>query len=151
MARNTIEVATTPQQVFAVLADAAAYGEWVVGSKEVRDVDPDFPAVGTRFHHTVGPGGPLRIKDHSQVLESDPPNKLVLRARARPLGTANVVLELEGIDGGTRVTIDESAGDLLSRLTSFNPLVDPLVKLRNAESLRRLKRIAERRAAGAAA
>jgi uncharacterized protein YndB with AHSA1/START domain len=151
MARNTIDVATTPEQVFAVLADADAYGEWVVGSQEVRDVDAGFPAVGTRFHHTVGPGGPLRIKDHSEVLESDPPSKLVLRARARPLGTANVVLELKPVAGGTRVTIDESAGDLLSRLTSFNPLVDPLVKLRNAKSLRRLKRIAERRAAGAAA
>jgi hypothetical protein len=36
----------------------------------------------------------------------------------------------------------ETAGDPLSRLV-FNPLTDPLVHLRNVESLRRLRRIAE--------
>jgi hypothetical protein len=49
---------------------------------------------------------------------------------------------LEARDGGTAVTMSETAGDLLSHL-GINPLTDWLVHLRNNESLRRLARIAE--------
>lgn len=71
-----------------------------------------------------------------------PPHKLVLHVRARPLGTALVTLLLEPEGDGTRVTMHETAGDALSRL-AINPLTDWLVHHRNVESLRRLKRIAE--------
>jgi hypothetical protein len=43
----------------------------------------------------------------------------------------------------------ETAGDPISRLL-FNPLTAPLIRLRNMESLRRLKRMAEARATVAA-
>jgi hypothetical protein len=66
----------------------------------------------------------------------------VLHARARPVGTALVTLELETRAGGTAVTMTETAGDPLSRL-AINRLTDPLVHARNVKSLRRLKRIAE--------
>jgi hypothetical protein len=46
------------------------------------------------------------------------------------------------IGGGTLVTMTETARDRLSQLM-LNRLTDPLIRLRNAESLRRLKRIAE--------
>jgi hypothetical protein len=38
--------------------------------------------------------------------------------------------------------MEEVPADLRSKIT-MNPLVDPLIRLRNAESLRRLKRLAE--------
>jgi uncharacterized protein YndB with AHSA1/START domain len=141
MAINHIQIAVSPDEVFAALANAANYGDWVVGSDTVRDADPEWPKVGSRFHHRVGVG-PLKINDHTEVLEVDPPHQLTMHARARPLGTAEVSMRLTERDGGTFVTMTETAGDRLSRLM-LNRLTDPLIRLRNAESLRRLKRIAE--------
>jgi hypothetical protein len=65
-----------------------------------------------------------------------------MQAKARPLGTAKVSLLLAEHEGETDVTMVEVAGDRLSRL-ALNRLTDPLIHLRNAEALRRLKRIVE--------
>ena len=142
MATTTAHVAASPERVFAVLSDPRSYEYWVVGSKEIRHWDPDFPAKGTRFHHTFLIG-PLPIRDSTSVLEVDPPRRLLLRARARPTGVAHVALDLEPRDGGTQVSITEwPVEGLAARL--HNPLQDKLVQKRNVESLRRLKRLAER-------
>jgi len=143
MARNEILIHADPEQVFAVLADGRSYGHWVVGSSEIREVEPGFPAAGTRFHHKVG-FGPLKIADHTLVEESEPPRRLKLRTRARPLGTALVTLDLVPHPEGTRVLMVEEAGDALTALL-LNPLIDRLVVRRNDESLRRLKQLAEGR------
>ena len=143
MAVNDIHIDTPPERVFAVLADWRSYGDWVVGSRKIRGGDAGFPAVGTRFHHQVGIG-PLRLNDHTQVLEVDPPRKLILKARARPLGTAIVDLTLEPEGGGTRVTLREDPGDTLTAFV-FNPITHLLVRGRNTESLERLKGLAEDR------
>jgi uncharacterized protein YndB with AHSA1/START domain len=129
------------ERVFAALATPATYADWVVGSDIIRDSDPDWPALGSRFHHRVG-WGPVKVEDHTEVVEVDPLHRLVLHARARPLGTALVTLILEPRNGGTFVTITETAGDPLSRV-SINPLTEPLVKRRNDVSLCRLERIAK--------
>ena len=143
MAVNEIHIDTPPERVFAVLADWRSYGDWVVGSRFIRGADPGFPAVGTRFHHQVGVG-PLHLNDHTTVLEVDQPRKLVLKAKARPLGTAVVDMTLEPHNGGTRVVMREDPGDTLSAFV-FNPLTHLLVRGRNVESLERLKRLAEKR------
>ena len=136
-----MQINTPPERVFEVLADPNSYADWVVGSDTIRDADPNWPAPGSRFYHRVGVG-PLKINDHTEVIDVDPPQRLVLHARARPLGTAKVTLTLEPHAGGAWVTMTETAGDPLSRL-AINPLTDRLVHARNVESLRRLKRIAE--------
>jgi uncharacterized protein YndB with AHSA1/START domain len=136
-----IHIDVPPERVFAVLATPATYADWVVGSDIIRGADPDWPTVGSRFHHRVG-WGPFKVKDHTEAVEVDPPRKLVLRARARPFGTALVSLLLEPRNDGTYVTMTETAGDPLSRL-AINPLTDWLVRRRNDISLRRLGRIAE--------
>jgi uncharacterized protein YndB with AHSA1/START domain len=141
MATTHAQIAATPSQVFAVLADPRSYADWVVGSDVIRDADPGWPSVSSRFHHRVGVW-PVKVNDHTEVIEVDPPHRLVLHARARPLGTARVTLLLTPTAGATHVTMTETAGDALSRL-AINPLTDPLVHRRNVESLRRLKRIAE--------
>ena len=38
-----------PEAVWAALADPSGYEYWVVGSKAIRDADPEFPAPGTSF------------------------------------------------------------------------------------------------------
>jgi uncharacterized protein YndB with AHSA1/START domain len=141
MATTRTQIAASPDEVFAVLANPENYGDWVVGSDTIRDADPAWPKVGTRFHHRVG-FGLFKINDHTEVLDVDAPQRLVMHARARPLGTAKVTMLLAESDGGTHVTMIEVAGDHLSRL-ALNRLTDPLVHLRNVEALRRLKRIVE--------
>ncbi len=141
MARNNTLIAVSPDELFEVLSNPMVYGDWVVGSHSIRDADEAWPAVGSRFYHRVG-AGPFTVNDHTEVVEVERPRRLVLHARARPLGTAKVELQLDPHEGGTRVTMIESAGDLLSRV-GINPLTDPLVHIRNRISLRRLRRIAQ--------
>jgi uncharacterized protein YndB with AHSA1/START domain len=131
---------TSPERVWAVLADPSAYARWVVGADTIRDADPNWPAPGTRFHHRVG-WGPIKVNDHTEVLEADTSRHLKLRAKVRPLGTATVQLDLQAQGNGTRVTMIEEAGDPLTRLV-FNPLTHLLVHGRNTESLRRLEELA---------
>ena len=78
------------------------------------------------------------------MLESDPPRRLVLRAKGWPLGEANVVVELAPVGDGTRVVIHEDAAQGRGRLA---PLVvrGPMLKWRNTETLRRLKYVVEGR------
>jgi uncharacterized protein YndB with AHSA1/START domain len=141
MARNDTFIDAPPERVFEVLSDPDSYGYWVVGSKRIRDADAAFPKTGTRFHHTVG-FGPIEVDDHTEVLESDPPRRLKLRAKARPFGTASVTMEIEPEASGSRVTMIEDAGDRLTALV-FNPLTHLLVRGRNVESLDRLRELAE--------
>jgi uncharacterized protein YndB with AHSA1/START domain len=142
VAFNTTHVAASVEDVFAVLADPASYAHWVVGSRKVDGADPGFPAPGTRFSHQIGVP-PLVLSDETVVLESDPPRRLVLRTKVRMLGSARVELRLEPERDGTRVTMRETAASPRTHLL-INPLTDPLVHLRNAEALRRLRRLAER-------
>lgn len=142
MSRNEIVVDVPPAAVFNVLADGNRYADWVVGAKKVRHVEGPWPQPGARFHHTVGVG-PLKIDDNTKVLELDPGHRLVLSARARPAGTARVVLTLEPVDGDrTRVVMEEWAESGPANLIPQR-LLDPLTHVRNAEALRRLKNLAE--------
>src|SRR6185369_12466342 len=101
-----------------------------------------FPEVGSRFHHKVG-SWPLGVKDHTEVLELDPPRRIVLQAKARPLGTATIAIDLEASAGGTGLTMEERPGDRLTTLVAGNPLADTALRVRNAEALTRLKRLVE--------
>ncbi len=141
MAHTEIDIAVPPERVFAVLAEPRSFARWVVGSREIRRADPDWPAVGTAFDHTVGVW-PLTLSDHSEVVECRRPQLLKLLVKARPFSRAYVTLRLVPRPPGTRLSMDERAADRLSRIL-FNPLTDPLVRLRNRISLRRLKALAE--------
>jgi uncharacterized protein YndB with AHSA1/START domain len=141
MARNETVIEAPPEEVWKVLATPDSYAEWVVGSSDIRDADECWPEPGCRFYHRVGTG-PLKLSDHTEVLESKPGRRLRLRAKARPLGVAHVTLELHPHARGTRVVMVEDAGNMLTRLV-FNPLTHLLVRGRNTESLRRLKHIVE--------
>lgn len=141
MAHNEIDIDVPPERVFAVLAEPRSFARWVVGSREIRRADPDWPAEGTAFDHTVGVF-PFALSDHSEVVECEPPAFLKLLVKARPFSRAYVSLRLIPRASGTRVSMDEGAADALSRVL-FNPLTDPLVRLRNRISLRRLQALSE--------
>lgn len=143
MAHNEIDVAAPPEAVFDVLSDPRSYARWVVGSQRIRRADAHFPAPGSAFDHAVGIG-PLRLKDHSAVQQCERPRLLRLLVKARPFTQAHVTLRLRPAGAGTRVEMDEHPADARSHLL-MNALTDPLVRLRNHESLKRLKALAERR------
>ena len=145
---NEIKIDTPAQAVWDVLADPPSYVEWVVGNKAILGYDPNWPAPDTEFHHKVG-FGPLTVKDKTVSLEAESPRRLGMNVRVWPVGHGIVTFQLEKTGSGTRVRMQEvPAGGPLKR---FWPVLDPLVKLRNAETLRRLKRLAESRHAAQAA
>jgi uncharacterized protein YndB with AHSA1/START domain len=143
MARNVVTYPVPIEQVFAVLADPKTYAYWVVGADSIRDADASWPAVGAKLHHRIG-AGPFKLNDSTEVLEVTEPAHLVLQARARPLGTARVILDLVDLGDGTQVTMVEGPGDRISRLL-HNPVTDFLLRRRNDEALRRLGKLAGER------
>jgi uncharacterized protein YndB with AHSA1/START domain len=146
MSTNRQTIDASPEEVFAVLADANSYEHWVVGCDDIRAVEGDWPAVGSRFFHTVGVG-PVKTKDNTKVLEVEAPHKLVLEARARPAGVAKVIFRLVPVDGGTDVSIEEYPIKGVAKAI-HNPVQDGLIKIRNVETLRRLdKQVQQRKGA----
>jgi uncharacterized protein YndB with AHSA1/START domain len=133
---TTKELPVPPDTVWQLLADGRKYADWVVGASHVRDVETNWPAIGSKFHHTVGVW-PFHLRDNTVVEECDDGQRLVLEARARPLGRARVEIALEEIPTGTRVVMAEEA-----RSPSFarwsNPVLAPMIHVRNVEALRRL-------------
>ncbi len=145
MSVNRTFVAAPPQTVFAVLSDPPSYARFTVGTKRIRRFDPRWPDVGTTFHHTLGVG-PLILRDLSRVVELEAGRRLVLRAQMRPLAVNRVAFSLRARDGeGTDVEIEEHAIEGPAAAV-WNPVLDGLMWLRNQELLRRLKKVAERRA-----
>ena len=147
MSLNEITVDVPLPVVWAVLADPPTYEEWVVGNQRIRRYDAHWPDPGAEFHHTVG-AGPLAVKDKTVALEAIPPRRLVMQVRALPVGVGIVTFELEPNsdqpDGSaTRVRMRERADSGPAKLLA--PIVNRLVHLRNAETLRRLRRCAEAR------
>ena len=159
MARNERYIPVAPRTVFDVLADPRQYGYVVVGSKNIRDWDERWPNEGAEFHHSVG-YGPINVKDRTEVVGVDPPRRLELIARGRPLGKARVTFELKGAGGGTQVTMVEDP--LIPKAVHMMlPGFHLFTRVRNRETLRRLaevarkppaerKRVGEKQAAGAA-
>lgn len=145
MAVNKTVVAAPPEAVFAVLADPAAYGAFVVGSKHVRRFEPTWPDRGSLFHHTLGLG-PFILRDRTCVEEVEEGRRLVLRAQMRPFAVNRVAFTLRPVDEGTEVEVEEYAIEGPVALV-WNPLFELGMGVRNQEMLRRLKRIAERRLA----
>ena len=144
MSTTTRSVSATPEQVWEVLADGWLYPLWVVGASRMREVDSDWPTVGSRIHHSVGVW-PLLIDDNTEITEAQPLRKLSLRAKAWPLlGEADVTLELSEQGAGTRVVMSEDAATGPGKLVP-KPARAPGIIWRNTESLRRLAFLAERR------
>ncbi|HWH32142.1 MAG TPA: SRPBCC domain-containing protein [Egibacteraceae bacterium] len=144
MARTETVIAAPVEQVWAALMDPWLYTQWVVGNKRVRGVDGDWPRPGSRFHHTVGLG-PLATRDFTRLVTAQEHRRVELDAHAWPVGTARVVLELEPVDGGTRVVMHEEPTRGPAKWMETR-LLHGFTHGRNVESLRRLRRMVEHRA-----
>lgn len=140
----TRETEASPQDVWAVISDGWSYAGWVVGASRIRAVEGDWPAKGSRIHHSVG-AWPVLLGDESVVLESEPAALIRLAARARPLGEAWVEIALLPHGSGTRIEMREDVQSGPVRLVPA--MVRQLgITPRNRETLRRLALLAERNA-----
>ncbi|HYN30914.1 MAG TPA: SRPBCC family protein [Dermatophilaceae bacterium] len=140
----TREVEAAPEAVWQVLADGWAYAQWVVGASRVRAVDHDWPAEGSRIHHSFGLW-PVVINDTTVVRTSNPPNEMALTARGWPAGEADVVITVKA-DGPGQCTV-RIAEDAVSGPGTLVPRMmrQAVIAPRNREALRRLAYLSERR------
>lgn len=122
-------------EVFTALADPRTYPRWLVGAREMRSIDPSWPAPGSSFHHRVGLVGPLSIADSSSSCEIHAPDLLVLEVRARPLGRARVTFRLRTVAAGTEVAFSEEP---IGAARLLAPIAGPLALARNHRSLQNL-------------
>ncbi len=143
MAVTSTRTSATPAAVWDVLRDGWMYSNWVVGTSHMRAVGAAWPEVGSKLFHASGLWPAVR-RDETEVVEAEPGTRLVLVAKARPVGTARVVVELRPEETGTRITMTEAP---LSGPGKWlhNPAADLILKRRNDEALARLSALAERR------
>ena len=146
MSENQRTIHASPDAVWQVLSDGWLYPVWVVGATRMRDVDAAWPAPGSRIHHSAGVW-PLIVNDETTVEAAEPLRRMQLRAKGWPLGEADVVIELDPVGDATVVRIREDAATGPGKLV---PAVvrAPMIKWRNAETLRRLAFICEGRVEG---
>lgn len=133
---------TTPEAIWRYIGDAHTYPDWVVGAAESRKVVGDYPKPGATLHHTQGVPK-IGLKDTSTVIDAVPPSDLELEVRVRPLAVNGVRFTLRSDGNGrTHVTMLEwPKSGIAHRL--LGPLFVPALKVRNAETLRRLKKLSE--------
>ena len=106
-------IEASAEDIWTVLSDGWAYASWVVGTARIRGVDPGWPKVGTKIHHSFGIW-PALIDDSTEVLDSDPVRRLLLEARGWPAGEAHVRLTLEPA-GSSRTLLQIAEDAVLSR------------------------------------
>ena len=128
------------------LGDVRTYPDWLIGAREIRHVDEDWPAPGAAFHHTVGVG-PFRISDRTRAEGIEPGRCLALEVRAWPLLRGKVTFRLMPGQAGTEVEMEEHPVGI-HRL--FAPLLSPMAMARNRASLEKLRSRVHERAQDAA-
>ncbi|HET6815728.1 MAG TPA: SRPBCC domain-containing protein [Mycobacteriales bacterium] len=142
MARNSRRMPVSRDDLWAALSDGRTYATWVVGTSTIRDVDDNWPQLGSRLHYRIG-RGPLRHDGHTEVTSVDPGRCLELEAHAWPLGSVRIELTLRDDGDGTVVEMVEHPARGTAAML-HNPVGDVLLRLRNVETLRRLERLAQR-------
>ena len=137
------EVPATPEEVWDVISDPTTYPDWLVGAQRIRAVDPSFPDPGSEFQHSVGPTEGTTVDDSTEATHADPPYRLGLEVHAGPFVAAVELLVLPS-PKGSEIRFSERP---LGRWRVLTPVLRPALHARNAESLRRLEQLLERRLA----
>jgi carbon monoxide dehydrogenase subunit G len=98
-----VEIARTPEEVFAYLTEVSNLTEWQSGVHEAEIVGGGEPRAGARIsesRHLLG----RELRTTLEIAEYETPRLFVLRALDSPVPFA-VRHELERSDGGTRLRV----------------------------------------------
>ncbi|MFD5266465.1 SRPBCC family protein [Streptomyces sp. NPDC058335] len=134
-------IKTSPQRVWAVLADGDRYADWVVGTAESHPVRGQWPQVGAEIGYEVRIG-PVRLTNETVVRRCEEGVALELEARAGALGTARVAIELRPWGEHCLVIVDEHPLQGVGG-TLHNAGVEALIQLRHRTMLARLAGVCE--------
>jgi uncharacterized membrane protein len=121
---ETVEIAKSPQEVFAYLDDLTRHGEWQTQIESVELLTEGPTRVGTRAVDTRRtPGGRQRIT--YEITEHDPPRRASFRGLDRPIRPRGTIT-VEPLDDGrrSRVTLELHLDG-----HGFGKLIAPLVRL----------------------
>lgn len=133
---------SSAQEVWDVIADGFTYASWVVGASRIRAVEAAWPNVGAKIHHSVGTW-PTLLDDETEVLEVETGRRIVLHAKAWPVGRAKVEIVLTPTDEGTQLEMREDADSGPAKAMP-KPGRQAAIFPRNRETLLRLALLAER-------
>ena len=119
------------------LADLESHREWMTDVRELRFLTERRSGEGTRYKITVGP---LRMRDHIEVITWDRPRELAITHRIGPArGEGRFLLAVDGagtrLEWRARFEIPSWAGGRLSERLGVPPTHRLLT--RNLGSLRR--------------
>ncbi|ADB31004.1 hypothetical protein Kfla_1910 [Kribbella flavida DSM 17836] len=142
MSENERLIQAPVPDVFDVLTDGWTYAAWVVGASRVRAVEPGWPQPGHRIHHSVGVW-PALINDTTTVEQYEPNRFLQLRVRAWPTGEGQVEFVATDRGGQCHLVMREKAVKGPAAMVPQAAL-DPILSLRNTETLRRLALLVQR-------
>ncbi len=138
-------IRTSPRAVWSVLEDGTRYADWVVGTSSSEPVRGHWPEVGSAIGYEVR-FGPLCLTNETVVRRCVPGEALELEAKAGPLGTARIAIELRPWGDHCLVIVDEhplrGAGGLV-----HNVGVEALIQIRHRAMLARLATLCEDEAA----
>ncbi|MFI1422199.1 SRPBCC family protein [Streptomyces sp. NPDC020731] len=140
-------IRTSPQSVWAVLEDGTRYADWVVGTSSSKPVRGHWPQLGSAIGFEVRLG-PLSLSNETVVRRCVPGEALELEAKAGPLGTARIAVELRPWGDHCLVIVDEHPLRGVGG-TMHNVAVEALIQIRHRAMLARLARICEADAAEA--
>ncbi len=132
-----------PSAVWTVLEDEQLYGKWVVGTSGSRREQGDWPEVGSSITYRVALG-PKEFTGRTVVRLVDKPRALELEAKAGPLGSARIALDIRPWGDRTLVIVDEHPLRGLGG-TLHNVLLDSVIQIRHRTMLARLARLVEHR------
>lgn len=137
------DTTATRKEVWDIISNGWTYSQWVVGNTRMRAVDPRWPAPGSVIHHTIGVW-PVVLNDETVVESCTPERELVLHAKGRPFGAAQIVLRLSDTATGSRIEMAEvPVGGPLNWVPRRLALL--LAYPRNRQCTERLVSLAERR------
>ena len=133
MARNSTFIRAPKKDVFAHLADATSYSDWVVGTSSIIRHDPDWPKPGSELRYRARGG----ISGTTRVVDRTGSRQMVLTSQLF-LADIRIVIDLEDAPGGTTVYLEESIARGALRV-----MFEPGLHTRNASALARLKALVE--------
>lgn len=96
----TVEIAATPEEVWATLADIESQPRWMHDLKSVRIISGSPIGVGTRALGTVRILG-ITVEDPVEITAFDPPTRYAIEHRGLFTGTG--LIELSPTPAGTHV------------------------------------------------